>query len=560
MISTTVRYIATLRKRPYVILLVLSFLPITTRAQAQTGGPFSLAGKAINAVTGSPLSRATVSLELAKDGTLFASVLTDENGAFQFLHLPADRYILRGSHRGYLTTAYDAHDNFTTALVTGDGQDCCTNLQLHLVPGGVIAGTVMEDSGDPVARGQVALYRETSPSGDGRIRRVHQANVDEAGRYEFTGLEPGSYFLSAIGQPWYSLLARLVGFQSHDSDANRSDNDHDTHSPLDVVYATTFYPDTTDENAAAPIPIKSCEHIRINFALHPTRGVHITVRMPQSGREGIFFVPQIEHRVFGTPESLFGMPFVDQEGAMEISVPPGQYEFRMPERDGIPSRVVSVDATADETVDMKTGSPLTDVTGKVALSSGEALPENTSVSLITVEGRGNGSATLQKDNSFTIRNVPPGVYELSVSGAGKHFHASKLIASGAQVSHRQITIGSGSVTLAATLNEDPGLVVSGFAKKDGKVIAGVMIVLVPNNPLADREDFRRAQSDSDGNFVVKNVEPGLYTVVAIQDGWALDWAQPDVIRHYLQQGQSVRVTEQSPQTTQLREPVAVQPK
>lgn len=159
-----------------------------------------------------------------------------------------------------------------------------------------------------------------------------------------------------------------------------------------------------------------------------------------------------------------------------------------------------------------------------------------------------------------IRNVPAGVYRLQIGGSGKRLHVSKMIANGAQVDHRQITIGSNPVTLAATLYPNIGLAISGFARRDSDAVPGAMIVLVPDDPAHNQDLFRRQQSDSDGSFTVKDVEPGKYTVVAIQDGWTLDWAQAETIHRYLPQGQPVVVTAQSPQTTQLQGAVAVQAK
>ncbi len=49
-----------------------------------------------------------------------------------------------------------------------------------------------------------------------------------------------------------------------------------------------------------------------------------------------------------------------------------------------------------------------------------------------------------------------------------------------------------------------------------------MIALVPRDPDADRELFRRDQSDLDGTFSLGNVIPGEYTVVAIENGWDLN--------------------------------------
>jgi hypothetical protein len=73
------------------------------------------------------------------------------------------------------------------------------------------------------------------------------------------------------------------------------------------------------------------------------------------------------------------------------------------------------------------------------------------------------------------------------------------------------------------------------------------------------ELFRRDQSDQDGSFSLLNVIPGTYTIVAIEDGWDLDWGKPDVIARYAEHGQRIVVTEKMNRET-LPEPVEVQPK
>ena len=68
-----------------------------------------------------------------------------------------------------------------------------------------------------------------------------------------------------------------------------------------------------------------------------------------------------------------------------------------------------------------------------------------------------------------------------------------------------------------------------------------MIVLVPQDPGHNLPLFRRDQSDSDGTFTLSNVVPGQYTVVAIANGWELEWANPAVLQPYLKGGESVQV-------------------
>ena len=60
-----------------------------------------------------------------------------------------------------------------------------------------------------------------------------------------------------------------------------------------------------------------------------------------------------------------------------------------------------------------------------------------------------------------------------------------------------------------------------------------------NTPL-----FRRDQSDSDGTFTLANVVPGQYTVIAIANGWDLEWANPTVLQPYLAKGERVQVPAQ----------------
>jgi len=70
--------------------------------------------------------------------------------------------------------------------------------------------------------------------------------------------------------------------------------------------------------------------------------------------------------------------------------------------------------------------------------------------------------------------------------------------------------------------------------------------------------FRRDQSDQDGSFSLRSVIPGFYTIVAIENGWDLDWSRPGVIAQYAKHGQAVAVTEHTQSAMHLSDPVEVQ--
>jgi len=121
----------------------------------------------------------------------------------------------------------------------------------------------------------------------------------------------------------------------------------------------------------------------------------------------------------------------------------------------------------------------------------------------------------------------------------------------------EFTVGDHPVMLAVTVSESATRI-NGFARKNGKGKAGAMVVLVPADLTAIASLSRRDQSDSDGSFSLRNVAPGRYTVVAIEDGWELDWSRPEVIARYLPGGISVTVTSSSGKLLALPGPVPVE--
>jgi hypothetical protein len=85
-----------------------------------------------------------------------------------------------------------------------------------------------------------------------------------------------------------------------------------------------------------------------------------------------------------------------------------------------------------------------------------------------------------------------------------------------------------------------------------------MVLLVPKDPAEFPESVRRDESDSDGSFAVRDVAPGRYTLLAIEDGWAIDWTRPEVIARYLPGGVAVTVTDILDKVVRIATPIQVQ--
>ena len=128
-----------------------------------------------------------------------------------------------------------------------------------------------------------------------------------------------------------------------------------------------------------------------------------------------------------------------------------------------------------------------------------------------------------------------------MGGVGEGEARHRRPPTGAKISGRAIEIGSpDNVHLAAIASRGEAQV-DGIVVRDGEPFSGAMVVLVPQDPVNNAPLFRRDQSDSDGTFTLSKVVPGQYTVIALANGWDLEWANPTVLHPYLKGGETVQV-------------------
>jgi hypothetical protein len=532
-------------------------------AMQPASGPYSISGTVVSGSSGAPLDRAEVMLSTAgQDRTQVAEVITSETGTFRFDRLEAGKYTLEVFRRGYITSGYQEHDGFVTAIVTGQDQDS-SDIRFELFPSGIIAGSVLDDAGDAVAGAQVSLYRETDDSGEIRIVNARTDTTDDTGTYEFSRLMPGAYYLAVSASPWYAFHPT----PKTDAQGMPLPMDQQPHSPLDVAYPTTFYPNATDSSSAAPLTVRPGDRVEADFSLHAVPAIHIRIRIPQPNGPGHGMnIPQLSTEIFGTEQSSQpGQVFLRQASAdgqrgdliADIGgIAPGHYSLR----EFLPQGEIhgpGIDLTTSQSLDFTPDASSTDVSGKLAMASGQKLPAAVFASLFTGNGGVRGNNTrVRSDGSFDFHTVTPGVYELRVQANGRPLAVAQMAASGAQVQGSRITVGSDPVLLAATLVTG-SVTVNGYAVSGGRGRGGVMILLVPRDANSSQELYRRDQSDSDGSFTLNRVVPGDYILVAIEDGWTLEWGHPYILVPYLAHGVPVHVPDREG-TINLPDPVPIQ--
>jgi len=151
------------------------------------------------------------------------------------------------------------------------------------------------------------------------------------------------------------------------------------------------------------------------------------------------------------------------------------------------------------------------------------------------------SVSSKGEFSFAGSALPPGTYQVDLSDEQSPLQVSSLEATGATVSHRTIDIPAGQPVKLTVHIAEAKCSVAGVAFKDGKPFAGAMILLVPQDPDQDPSQFHRDQSDSDGSFSMAPIFPGRYTLLALENGWDLEWSNPAVLFQYLPNGLPVEL-------------------
>ncbi|MFZ0746133.1 MAG: carboxypeptidase-like regulatory domain-containing protein [Terracidiphilus sp.] len=552
---------------PMKISLLLAIAAVTALAQtappgAPNTGAYRIAGTVVNAVTGEPVRRATVAVLDEKDSQTIASAVSDGNGHFALERLAAAKYQLTASKRGFKTGFYDQHDDFNSAIVTGQDLDT-GQLTFRLMPSAMLRGVVTGDGGDPVEGARVLLF--LLPRGIGRdftrargpensIEVADTTTTDDTGAYEFGNLNAGEYVLAVTAEPWYALHA-----SANRSRRNSDAGARDMTSSLDMAYPVTYYDSTTDESSATPIALTAGSREEADINLHAVPALHLSVAVPRRQGGGIAR-PELRQTIFGTQVSAESAGFIDalQTGAVEFTgVAPGHYVLMQ----GDPPRALDVDATASQQVDSTAGAQTVEVAGTLRSASGQTVQDEANVFLYLMDSPLH-LRPLQETvhhGQFRFENVSPGTWELTAWSSSYAMGILSISGNGTTHAGGVFTVGDRALAITATVAKGETRI-EGFARKGGEGMAGALVVLVPRNPAAFEGVVRRDQSDSDGSFSLLHVAPGQYTLVAIEGAWDLDRAGPEALASYLPKGVAVTVTGNSGALMRLSEPIVVQPR
>jgi protocatechuate 3,4-dioxygenase beta subunit len=545
--------------------LIVALLPLVTAAQTAPDTLCAISGQVVNASTAEPVRRATVYLRRTESSpgvttvSVTHSVSTDASGHFAIDKIEPGAYRLAAEHSGFIVTQYGARGpgKAGTPLILERGQKS-TDLLLRLTPHSVISGRVLDEDGEPVTGVDVQVSRLQYVQGRKQLARSGGGATNDLGEYRVFGLAPGRYYLSASYRP--NPIAP-------DADANG-----------EGAYVPTYYPNTPDPSAAAPLdatPGSQLSRIDVTLARRHTvtvRGTVVNEAMPESApgdpavRVNMSVVLSAINPMGAGRENSRGAQ-VSPQGVFEIrNVVPGSYLLSamamIPGKTARTARVpLQVGSANLEGIAVTIHAPLA-ITGHVQVD-GET-SENLSrlhVMLLPLESGAMvygplPDQALKPDGSFRMPEVNPDRYRVNVNPLPDGFYVKSIRAANVDVQTNGLDAGGGApAPLEIVVSPNAGRVSgSVLDPKTQRPVSGVFAVLVPQEAeRRDRESFyHTATTDPNGRFTFQNLVPGEYKVYSWE---AVDfgaWMDPDFLAPHESQGEPVTVREGSPQSVQVR--------
>ena len=503
----------------------------------QAPAAYPIAGVVVDAVTGAPVPRVEL-WTFVKNAEM--KIIAGEDGRFRFTALEAGKYPLYGQAQGYVQEGYDQHGAFFTGIVVGAGLDS-EHLVFRLHPQAVIHGRITDEHGDAVRHASVRLFASSNARGM-RARGVQlQTQTDDLGEYRFAHLLAGKYYLAVQAQPWYAQAGLKWRNASMQNGSSFRRIEVKLDPTLDVVYPVTFYPGVLNERSAIELNVTAGSREEANIQLQAVPSVHVILtNLPVDEKDANNFGVGANQKIFGSFAAVF--PAVSGQispGEYEIAgLPPGEITFTINQgANPQEARMFSATVSEDNTLDVAASTAaLANVSGRVIQQSGNADMQEAELT-ITGEDNRTASTKLRKDGTFSFASVQAGTYKPYIALPQGGQYVQQVAASGAKVHGRQVTLdGSHEAQLTITLARGVGQLM-GTAQLDGKPKAGAMVLLVPESGENIEDDSRMDQSDSDGTFALREILPGKYRLMAIDDGWDLEWANPAVLKPFRENAQ-----------------------
>jgi hypothetical protein len=477
-----------------------------------------ISGTVVDATKNEPVRKAIVTLTWQGTPRSWATSQTDSSGEFRFEGLPPGTYELRAAKANAGTSIYGAFSAHELGeLISLEDGETRAGVKLRFLRWATISGRVLNSDGDPASGVVVTLLVPGRDAGARVLNKYRRAETDDRGEYRVDGVAPGRYYLHAspplpqMGRaPAEPLEPEFLG-GVHESKDSAVLNIHGGENLIGNDFHMTAEPQTIISGHVTGIPDTS--------SLDPS-----APRAPLRGFGGmndgveVFIEPADE---YVAQVSGFGASLRPPDNSFTFQVSPGRYRlqagFQAGGKTWMATRLID---TRQPTGDMVLAlAPVPDIKGRLRIEGQYAAPQS-GFEVRVKRTLGAGFLTIRThvaaDGTFTLPQVPPGEWELSVDA---------MLPAAFLKSARRLVVEPGlekSLNVVVSMNS---------AHVRGEVDskrAGILLAPVgANHDVADF--YYNAQIDDNGNFAMDNIVPGKYRIYALEKLTAADFKTPEAV-------------------------------
>jgi protocatechuate 3,4-dioxygenase beta subunit len=506
--------------------------------------PGSVEGTVTDSVTGNPVKKAAVTLAAMEAGSqarpAMVSGVTDAAGHFLIEGVPPGTYIPFANSTGYSIPGNFVRSFASLPTFAVGEEQRVRNVSIKLDPLATLSGRVLDEDGDPVSRAQVQLVTMLTNRGQRKFSPQQAAMTNDLGEYTFENVAAGSYRLRVqVTNISSALPTRLRSSIAND------------------VYPPTYYPNSSVLSGAAVVNAGVGTNLGgLDFKLRRIRGFEVgghVENLPSGTGAGVNLMEEETGALAPLGSG------VDPDGSFLIrAVTPGSYVLRT--RVNTPARqyggsqklTVSDHNVNDVVLPLL---PAVDLVGRVRLEGAASNAAQLFVNAQAVEfGEGSGGTSPNSDGLFTIKNLLPGRYIISVNNVSDKNYV-KSIRLGQQ------DASSGVIDLSFATGEpvelvmagDPGSIEGVVQTDKGETAAGIAVTAAPREEWSNRTDlFKVTVTAPDGHFKIEGLAPGEYKIIAFEE-LPFELIQTSSFRKELDsKAATVRVTPASKDSIQLK--------
>jgi Carboxypeptidase regulatory-like domain len=538
----------------------------TDRTAPQPTG--RITGRVLASDTGRPVRRARVLLN-ASELPGGRGVLTDDNGLFDFLELPAGRYTLGVSKSGFVGISYGQRRPLQpgTPLQLADGQ-AIRGIEFRLPPGSVIAGHVFDEAGDPLPGATVRILQYRFAQGSRQLVPAGAAQTDDRGEYRVWGLNPGEYYVTAVARnftpPGGPLNGRFGG--PFGGRGGPSPNVGGTpapegrgNAPEQTGYAPTYFPGVESVSQARPVTVGlSAQALDIDFGVLLVQTSRVTGRVISSEGEpvstgNIALFPEGQQ----TGRQGAGAGFtarIQWDGGFAITnVPPGRYILRARGDDWeVPQfALMPVTVSGPEVSGLNVMlAPGGTISGSLTFERSQLVAPDPTQFRVTAPSADGGALGPQQnvrvgqDGRFSLEGVPVGTHWIRTQ-TPRGWMLKSVTFDGRDVTDIAVDVRSGqqlssvSIVFTDKISEINGIV----ANEQGTPVTEFTMLAFPTDTSLWHPQSRQimtARPDQNGRYQLRGLPPGEYLLAPVDPTEAGEWFDPAYLDEH--RAGAVRVT------------------